>query len=176
MRFAYPAIASSVPLSTTSLTRWWSPGDPVVPMYIPGRLRTGSSPSSTVICCARYSPAGFSRFSPPLPEGELEGVRGEREACPAKLAERSRGENFRFAFVISTIRNENERRFRSVIHPQVYRVGLLDFKLGTKAEDSQNFRSALTKTSISAMLSSPSSETVVSQLKTKPEKEMPWDA
>jgi hypothetical protein len=54
---AKPAWASSTELSTTSETRWCSPRCPVVPMYIPGRLRTGSSPSSTVICEASYAPA-----------------------------------------------------------------------------------------------------------------------
>mmetsp|Transcript_21966 Transcript_21966/g.54303 ORF Transcript_21966/g.54303 Transcript_21966/m.54303 type:complete len:268 (-) Transcript_21966:13-816(-) len=44
-----PASASSTALSTTSHTRWCSPRGPVDPMYIPGRLRTGSSPSRTVM-------------------------------------------------------------------------------------------------------------------------------
>ena len=37
-----PASASSTELSTTSYTRWWRPRCPVDPMYMPGRLRTGS--------------------------------------------------------------------------------------------------------------------------------------
>ena len=44
---AYPLVASSTALSTISHSRWCSPGLPVPPMYMPGRLRTGSSPSST---------------------------------------------------------------------------------------------------------------------------------
>ena len=36
-------------LSTTSYTKWCNPLGPVEPMYIPGRLRTASSPSSTWI-------------------------------------------------------------------------------------------------------------------------------
>ena len=52
----YPASASSTELSTTSLTRWCRPRAPVEPMYMPGRLRTASSPSSTVIALASYPP------------------------------------------------------------------------------------------------------------------------
>ncbi len=44
---ANPAMASSIALSTTSYTRWCRPLALVVPMYIPGRLRTGSRPSRT---------------------------------------------------------------------------------------------------------------------------------
>ena len=47
-----PASASSIELSTTSYTRWCSPGSPVEPMYIAGRLRTASRPSSTLILSA----------------------------------------------------------------------------------------------------------------------------
>ena len=39
-------------LSSTSHTRWWSPVEPTPPMYIPGRFRTGSRPSRTVISFA----------------------------------------------------------------------------------------------------------------------------
>ena len=42
-----PAIASSTELSTTSQMRWCKPARPVEPMYMPGRRRTGSRPSST---------------------------------------------------------------------------------------------------------------------------------
>ncbi len=49
-----PAIASSTALSTTSQTRWWRPVGPVEPMYIPGRFRTGSRPSRTVMFSAVY--------------------------------------------------------------------------------------------------------------------------
>src|SRR5690606_18862563 len=42
-------------LSTTSQIRWCSPRGPVEPMYIPGRIRTASSPSRTVIDDAPYS-------------------------------------------------------------------------------------------------------------------------
>src|SRR4051812_49331085 len=52
---AYPAIASSTALSTTSQTRWCRPRSPVDPMYMPGRLRTASKPSSTVMALAPYS-------------------------------------------------------------------------------------------------------------------------
>jgi hypothetical protein len=45
----YPAMASSIELSTTSYTRWCSPRADVDPMYMPGRLRTASSPLSTWI-------------------------------------------------------------------------------------------------------------------------------
>src|ERR1700689_4719313 len=47
-------MASSTELSTTSQTRWCSPVGPVEPMYIPGRWRTGSSPSRTVMSVASY--------------------------------------------------------------------------------------------------------------------------
>ncbi len=47
IRLAWPFVASSTALSTISQSRWCSPGLPVPPMYMPGRLRTGSSPSST---------------------------------------------------------------------------------------------------------------------------------
>ena len=56
MRVQYPAIASSTALSTTSHTRWWRPVMPVDPMYIPGRLRTGSRPSRTWMSSAEYPP------------------------------------------------------------------------------------------------------------------------
>ena len=49
MRLAWPATASSMALSSTSATRWCSARSSVPPMYMPGRLRTGSSPSSTSI-------------------------------------------------------------------------------------------------------------------------------
>ena len=45
----YPAKASSTALSTISQTRWCNPFSPVVPIYIPGLLRTASSPSNTWI-------------------------------------------------------------------------------------------------------------------------------
>ena len=51
-RVQWPAIASSTALSTISQMQWWSPAGPVDPMYIPGRLRTGSSPSRTVMSLA----------------------------------------------------------------------------------------------------------------------------
>ena len=49
---AWPAIASSIELSTTSQTRWCSPRASVDPMYMPGRLRTASSPSRTWMLAA----------------------------------------------------------------------------------------------------------------------------
>ena len=43
-----PASASSIALSTTSKTMWWSPvPSSVSPMYMPGRLRTASRPLRT---------------------------------------------------------------------------------------------------------------------------------
>ena len=57
-----PAIASSTELSTTSVTRWCRPRSPVEPMYIPGRLRTASRPSSTVM-----EPESYSVGRAPLP-------------------------------------------------------------------------------------------------------------
>src|SRR5690349_10596805 len=52
-----PASASSIELSTTSNTRWCRPRSPVSPMYMPGRLRTASSPSRTLMFSAPYSGA-----------------------------------------------------------------------------------------------------------------------
>src|SRR5688572_2856516 len=53
-----PARCSSTALSTTSQTKWWSPEPSwTSPMYMPGRLRTASSPSSTVMLLASYTPA-----------------------------------------------------------------------------------------------------------------------
>ena len=45
----WPAIASSTELSTISWTMWCRPRSPVEPMYMPGRLRTASRPSRTVM-------------------------------------------------------------------------------------------------------------------------------
>jgi hypothetical protein len=42
-----PPCTSSTALSSTSHSRWCRPLGPVLPMYMPGRLRTGSNPSST---------------------------------------------------------------------------------------------------------------------------------
>ena len=45
-----PASASSIALSTTSNTMWCRPvPSEVSPMYIPGRLRTASSPFNTLM-------------------------------------------------------------------------------------------------------------------------------
>src|SRR5215203_5297054 len=38
--------------------RWCRPASPVEPMYMPGRLRTGSRPSSTWMSLAPYSAPG----------------------------------------------------------------------------------------------------------------------
>ncbi len=57
MRLQKPAMASSTELSTTSQMRWCSPFSPVEPMYMPGRLRTGSSPDRTDIWLALYAVA-----------------------------------------------------------------------------------------------------------------------
>src|SRR5689334_12545579 len=47
-------MASSIALSSTSQARWWRPAVPTPPMYMPGRLRTGSRPSRTVMSLAVY--------------------------------------------------------------------------------------------------------------------------
>src|SRR5262249_24375009 len=47
MKLAWPASASSMELSITSAKRWCSAFSSVPPIYMPGRRRTGSSPSST---------------------------------------------------------------------------------------------------------------------------------
>ena len=60
---AKPAIASSTELSTTSQIRWCRPRSPVEPMYMPGRLRTASRPSSTVMDLALYSALLFAATS-----------------------------------------------------------------------------------------------------------------
>ena len=44
MRVAWPAMASSMELSTTSQIRWCRPRASVEPMYMPGRRRTASRP------------------------------------------------------------------------------------------------------------------------------------
>ena len=54
IRSACPASASSTELSTISQIRWCRPRSPVEPMYMPGRLRTASRPSSTWIAEASY--------------------------------------------------------------------------------------------------------------------------
>ena len=54
MRSHKPAMASSTELSTTSHTQWCRPEGPVEPMYMPGRLRTGSRPSRTCMSLAPY--------------------------------------------------------------------------------------------------------------------------
>ena len=59
---AWPFMASSMELSSVSHTRWWSPVLPTPPMYIPGRLRTGSSPSRTVMSFAVYDVATLLRL------------------------------------------------------------------------------------------------------------------
>src|SRR5262245_2649471 len=47
-------------LSTTSNTRWCSPRSAVSPMYMPGRLRTASRPSRTLMFSAPYPGAEAS--------------------------------------------------------------------------------------------------------------------
>src|SRR5207237_4653767 len=49
-----PARCSSIELSTTSKTIWCKPRSSGSPMYIPGRFRTASSPSSLSIWAASY--------------------------------------------------------------------------------------------------------------------------
>jgi len=50
---ANPARTPSNELSRNSKTRWCSPRCPVLPMYMPGRLRTGSRPCSTCMVAGR---------------------------------------------------------------------------------------------------------------------------
>jgi len=50
-----PARCSSMALSTISQMRCMRPSWPVPPMYIPGRMRTASKSSKTLICSAPYS-------------------------------------------------------------------------------------------------------------------------
>ncbi|VWM18330.1 Uncharacterised protein [Collinsella intestinalis] len=61
-----PAMASSTELSTISHTRWCKPVELVEPIYIPGRTRTASRPSRTLISLPPYSfsfATWFSLFS-----------------------------------------------------------------------------------------------------------------
>ena len=50
----YPLIASSIPLSTISHTRWCKPLLSVEPMYIPGLFLTASRPSNILIDDSSY--------------------------------------------------------------------------------------------------------------------------
>src|SRR5699024_8493498 len=50
-------------LSTISYTRWCRPDSLVEPMYMPGRLRTASRPSSTWISDPPYSCSTWVEFS-----------------------------------------------------------------------------------------------------------------
>jgi PAS domain S-box-containing protein len=52
MKPACPATASSIELSRISAARWCSAASAVPPTYMPGRRRTGSSPSSTSMSLA----------------------------------------------------------------------------------------------------------------------------
>ena len=52
IQLAWPATASSIELSMTSAKRWCRPFSSVPPIYMPGRRRTGSSPSSTSMSAA----------------------------------------------------------------------------------------------------------------------------
>jgi len=61
---ACPATASSMELSRISPTRWCRARSSVPPIYIPGRLRTGSKPSSTSIDDASYV-CSFGAVEPP---------------------------------------------------------------------------------------------------------------
>src|SRR5262252_1349476 len=89
---AWPFIASSMELSRISQTRWWSPGDPTPPMYIPGRFRTGSRPSRTVMSFAVYEAAISYEFPMLSASASLFLDREERRAPPfrwlAAVAER----------------------------------------------------------------------------------------
>ena len=54
---AWPATASSIELSRISAARWCSARSSVPPIYMPGRWRTGSSPSRTSMFDASYPSA-----------------------------------------------------------------------------------------------------------------------
>ena len=60
IRVHQPPRASSTELSRISHKQCMSPRESVDPMYIPGRLRTASSPSSTDRCLAEYPPDDVS--------------------------------------------------------------------------------------------------------------------
>lgn len=53
-----PPCTSSTALSRTSYTRWCSPLTHVLPMYMPGRMRTASRPLRT--CASEQSSRGVS--------------------------------------------------------------------------------------------------------------------
>src|SRR5262245_6833354 len=65
MRSAWPFMASSTELSTISQRRWWRPAPSTPPMYMPGRRRTGSSPSRTRMSFAVYVAAIVLLLHPP---------------------------------------------------------------------------------------------------------------
>src|SRR5919202_3103681 len=85
-------MASSTELSTTSHTRWWRPLRPVEPMYMPGRLRTGSSPSRTVMSLAPYegvlsaTGAAFLRWNVRVDRRGREGVQATKPLVIARNA------------------------------------------------------------------------------------------
>src|SRR5260221_14683594 len=59
-----PASASSMALPLASITMWYRPfQSEVSPMYMPGRLRTASSPFSTLMLSESYWSRGGSFFS-----------------------------------------------------------------------------------------------------------------
>src|SRR3954471_24677213 len=65
MSWQWPASASSIALSTTSNTMWCKPvPSDVSPMYMPGRLRTASSPFRILMASEPYS-LGFAAKSDP---------------------------------------------------------------------------------------------------------------
>ena len=49
-----PARCSSIPLSSISQIRWCNPLEPTLPIYIPGRFLTASSPFNTTISLPSY--------------------------------------------------------------------------------------------------------------------------
>src|SRR6185503_4945118 len=58
MSSQWPANASSIALSTTSKTMWWSPvPSEVSPMYMPGRFLTASRPLRILMLLESYSAA-----------------------------------------------------------------------------------------------------------------------
>ena len=76
---AWPATPSSVELSTISLKRWLMPRLSVEPMYMPGRLRTASSPSRCVRSSAPYRVSAVTGIAPWLCADCQQGIRTDRQ-------------------------------------------------------------------------------------------------
>src|SRR5687768_8547623 len=76
---AWPFIASSMELSRISQTRWCRPALPTPPMYMPGRRRTGSRPSRTVMSFAVYAMNGVLTLIGTRPAPIVPNARGKYE-------------------------------------------------------------------------------------------------